>query len=79
MVGVTPNHLGRVFRDHTGVTFREYLLAARMFIAADLLRHAKPIKDVAAALGYSHYSNFCRDFGKVYLKRPASYRLLVGA
>jgi len=75
-LGVSSNHLGRVFHQQSGISFRKYLLAARMFRAATLLRSSPlALKQVASTLGYSDESNFCRDFRKAFGKSAISYRL----
>jgi AraC-like DNA-binding protein len=73
---VSPNYLGRLLHDHTGITFREYLLAARMFTAGSLLAaRAMPLKEVAAFLGYGDRSSFFRYFRNVYGCGPTLYLL----
>jgi AraC-like DNA-binding protein len=74
-LGVPQNGLGRAFRQHSGVAFRKYLFAARMFTAATLLKSSPlNLKQVASMLGYSKESNLCRDFRKAYGKSATSYR-----
>jgi AraC-like DNA-binding protein len=76
MLKVSPNHLGRIFRHHVGSTFHGYLLAKRMFAAAELLRSQEVrLRDVSRALGYRDESNFCRDFCKAFQKGPTAYRI----
>jgi len=75
-LGVSPNYFGQVFRDHAGITFSRYLLAARMHAAARLLRsQGMPPKKVAITIGYSDTSNFFRDFRRVFRQGPTSYLL----
>jgi AraC-like DNA-binding protein len=76
ILGVSPNHLGRVFHEKSGVTFRRYLLAARMVRAANLLRSsAVTLKHVAGMVGYTDQPNFCRDFRKAFGRSVNGYRL----
>lgn len=77
MLGVSPNYLGHVFRDHAGIPLHHYLLAAKMFAAADMARRAPTsVKALAAMLDYSDLSNFLRDFHRFFHLSPASYRAL---
>lgn len=71
---VSPNHLGRTFRDRAGMTFRKYLLLRRMIMAADVLRSQRPaLRAVAKIFGYGSQSNFSRDFVRVHQRGPALY------
>jgi YesN/AraC family two-component response regulator len=75
-LGVSESHLGRLFCQRTGTTFRDYLRAVRMLKAITLLKSSsQPVKLVASALGYSNEGNFCRDFRKVFGMSALRYRL----
>lgn len=74
-VGVTPNYLGTLFKQHAGISFRRYLLATRMRAAAETLITApRSVKQVAAALGYTDTSNFTYDFRVFFRMTPTLYR-----
>jgi AraC-like DNA-binding protein len=73
--GITPNHLGRIFHEQVGKSFREYLRLVRLGRAAYLLRCShKPVKSLAAEAGYPDASNFVHDFKDIFGKSPQTYR-----
>ena len=73
--GITPNHLGRIFHEQVGMSFREYLRLMRLGRAAYLLRRSrKPVKHLAAEAGYPDASNFVHDFKDAFGKSPQTYR-----
>jgi len=75
-MGVSEQHLGRVLRMTTGLTFRAYLRRVRADEAKRLLRNpAFSVKDVANLLGYSDGSNFVKDFRGATGTTPVTYRL----
>lgn len=77
-MGISEQHLGRVLRTTTGMTFRAYLRGVRAGEAKRLLREpALSVKDVAHLLGYSDGSNFVRDFRAATGTTPVTYRLEV--
>ncbi|MDR1638586.1 MAG: response regulator [Clostridiales bacterium] len=74
-VFVTPAHLRRVFKNATGQTIQEYLLAVRMDKARELLRTTEArILDVARDVGYANPSYFNIVFRKYYGKPPGEFR-----
>lgn len=71
-VNFSTRHLGRIFRNHTGQTFRQYLRHARMKKAVELLIDgAYDVKLVAALVGYSSRSHFDQDFRARFGCTPA--------
>ncbi len=76
-VHAAEHYLGRLFRKHTGVSYRRYLRAVRICTAVEFLRNpASHIGEVAAALGYSDGSNFVREFHRVLGVTPGELRAL---
>ena len=61
-VGVTESHLSRLFRKEMDMTMSDYLTHVRLEKAKELLRQGKPIKEVAALVGYVQYNHFLRVF-----------------
>lgn len=60
---MNPAYLGRLFRQHTGVGFSEYLTSYRIKIASELLcQKDLPVYEVAKAVGYSNMNYFHRVF-----------------
>jgi AraC-like DNA-binding protein len=74
IIGMTPAHLGRIFRQNTGTRFRKYLQALRIFKATALVRSPISIRTISDLLGYSSVTNFRRDFMQTIGCSPTRYR-----
>lgn len=63
-LGVTPRHVGRIFKAKRGVTVGEFVDRRRLEHAQQLLRErpGAVVKDVAAQCGFRDVSYFCRVF-----------------
>ncbi len=62
---VTPNHFSTAFRAHFGARPRDYLVGRRLAEAKWLMRQEhRSLADLAAAVGYADYAQFCRLFRK---------------
>ena len=76
-VDVTPSHLDRLLKEHTGLTFRQQLRRIRMRHAEHLLLTTPlSIKETAFACGYSSTGSFDRDFRRVHECAPRTWREL---
>jgi len=76
LLGLSQEHLQRLFKREVGVPFRQYLRRSRIEAAAEMLRrNALSIKETALASGYDDVSNFHRDFKQVYGVSPRQWRL----
>jgi AraC-like DNA-binding protein len=74
-VHLSPYHLARLFRDHTGVTMHSY--RTRMRVLAGLQRLANPRTDLAALaaeLGFVDQSHFSNSFRRVLGVPPSTVR-----
>ena len=74
-VGLSPEHLTRLFRKGTGYSIKEYLIrekmeASKMFLRTTLLS----VTEIAGHVGYDNYSNFIKIFKKYVGCSPAEYR-----
>jgi len=70
-----PSYFSTWIKQHTGRTFTEHLLEARMTRAAGLLADSRlKIYEVAAACGYTDTKYFCRVFKKRYGLSPEGHR-----
>lgn len=70
-----PSYFSTWIKHHTGRTFTEHLLGARMARAAGLLRDSRlKIYEVAAACGYTDTKYFCRVFKKQFGLSPEGHR-----
>ncbi len=72
-VGISPSHLRQAFTADVGVSPSAYLAALRVDRAADLLRVGRPIKEVAATVGFCDPSHLTRRFKRLRGVTPAQY------
>jgi AraC-like DNA-binding protein len=76
-VEVTPPHLDRLLKEHTGLTFLQQLRRIRMRHAERLLLTTmSSIKETAYACGYPSTGSFGRDFRRVHGCAPSEWRNL---
>lgn len=76
----TPQYLGKLFRDITGITFTSYLVQVRMQAAEELLIDTKKsIAKIAEATGYSTVQSFGRVFKSYRGCTPGEYRRMNGS
>ena len=74
-VAFSPFHFLRVFRRVTGVTPHQYLLGARLRLAARMLLDThRPVTEIAYEVGFQDLSNFVRTFHRVIGCSPRTYR-----
>jgi two-component system response regulator YesN len=72
---VSYSHLSKLFHEHAGVTFRDYLLQVRLERASELLRSTNaPVKAVAHDAGFNDAGYFIRQFKRKFGATPTSYR-----
>jgi AraC-like DNA-binding protein len=68
-------HLDRLFRRHTGMCFKKLLREIRMEEARQLLGNTLlTIKEVASHVGYSHVTEFDRQFKRSFQSTPTDWR-----
>jgi AraC-like DNA-binding protein len=74
-LGVSTEHLCRVLKRHTGLTFVTLLRGTRVRAACRLLQTTTlSMKEIAARAGFSSASRFNRDFKTVCGVSPSEYR-----
>ena len=74
-VDLSPFHFLRVFRRITGTTPHQYLIGARIRLAARLLLDTdRSVTEIAYEVGFQDLSNFVRTFHKVVGCSPRIYR-----
>jgi len=74
-LGIRPERLAAAFKVQTGVNATEYLRHLRLdHAAALLLASDKSVKEVWAAAGYNHASNFDHDFRDRFGESPRQHR-----
>ena len=70
-----PNHLNRICRQHSGLSFQNYLQQARMRRAKELLgRSTMTIHDISKACGFDSHQGFSRRFRKHVGCTPLEWR-----
>lgn len=73
--GVSYEHLSRLYRERTGLTFSEHVRMLRMNKAKRLLQETDmTVYDVAVRCGYSSERSFYRAFRAETGKSPRQYR-----
>ncbi|HUM82610.1 MAG TPA: AraC family transcriptional regulator [Lachnospiraceae bacterium] len=70
----SPRHVQRIITTATGCSFSENILKLKMKHAAELLRSALTISEIAEKLGYYDASSFRQAFKSYYLMTPNDYR-----
>ena len=74
-LGVSTEHLCRVLKRHTGLTFVTLLRRTRVRAACRLLQTSTlSMKEIASRAGFSSASRFDRDFKMVCGVSPSQYR-----
>ena len=77
VIDVHPNHLSRIVKQHTGMSYIAFVKERRLRQAAQLLTHYDiPIREVAQRCGFPTYTNFCNAFRSFFGKPPGKYRSL---
>lgn len=74
-VGLSKWHLERLLRRHTGRCFKAHVRDARLEAAGGLLTTtAMSVKEIAATVGYSHATDFNRQFKRAFASTPTAWR-----
>lgn len=75
-LGVSNNHLARLFKHYYGMTISEYIIELRMEEATRLLTHTDmEITEVALKAGVKSMSNFYKIFKERTGFTPKEYRM----
>ncbi|MDD2648782.1 MAG: response regulator [Eubacteriales bacterium] len=75
MAYFNPTYLSRLFRQTTGETISDYISAARVHRANEMLRSQKHrIGEIGIAVGFSSSANFTRFYRKMMGCTPQEYR-----
>lgn len=79
-IGLSYRHVGRLFREHVGMSPKQYQVDARLELARQLLDDPSlTIRDVAEQLQFSSPQHFSREFSKHCGQSPRAYRRAHGA
>ena len=72
---LNPSYLSRIFKEHRGVTFSEYLTKARIERSKQLLKDTTiKIKEIGEMVGYAQTNYFIRLFREHTGMTPGEYR-----
>ncbi|MBT2289763.1 response regulator [Paenibacillus albidus] len=71
----SPNHLGQIFYEETGVYFSDYVSLRRLERVKELLGDPKlKVYEAAHRVGYKNLSHFSKQFKEYYGVSPGDYR-----
>lgn len=74
-VGLSPNYLGNLFRQHEPCTLKQYIIQERITAAQNMLKYSDySISDIAHALCFQSQSHFGVLFKKSTGMTPAQFR-----
>lgn len=73
LVSISPFHLVRLFKRHTGISPYEYLLVIRTEFAKKMLRKGYKVQDAAREAGFYDTSHFSRSLRKMTTTSPRSF------
>lgn len=71
---MSPSYISMLFKEKTGINFKDYLFTTRMNHAKRLLRQGRPIAAIARQIGYEDAEHFSRRFKAHFGASPATYR-----
>lgn len=79
VAGFSKYHFIRLFEKTYGISPWKYLLAQRLYHAAQLLAQDKtlPLKAIIQQCGFTSETYFCKAFRKTYQRSPGSHRRLM--
>lgn len=74
-VGISERTLRRIFRTHLGMSWRSYLLRARMLRSMAMLAQPdRTILEVSIAVGFDDAGAFARSFARHCGETPSAYK-----
>lgn len=75
VIGVSPQHLCRIFKESLGMRPIEYVIQVRINMAKELLLYSRyPIHQIAQMCGFQNANYFCKMFRKSEQMTPGEYR-----
>jgi YesN/AraC family two-component response regulator len=67
-------YISHIFKHHTGLTLRSYILEKRITLAKRLLSQGKNVSEACYMSGFMDYANFIRSFTKSVGISPGKYK-----
>ena len=75
IINVSPEHLCRLFKKYTDMTFNEYLMSLRISaFYQELQSSSQKISALLDECGITNYKVFIREFKKTFGKTPEAVR-----
>ncbi len=67
-------YISRMFKKHTGLTLKEYIIDQRLDMARRYLYNGSNVQEACDKSGFSDYSNFIRSYTAAYGTSPGKTR-----
>lgn len=78
-VGYSPYYCSTKFREHIGITYKQYLAKRKLSIAMHyIVTTDHRITDIAHTCGFSSSESLSRSFMRAYHVTPSEYRKMYG-
>lgn len=71
---VSRCHYSRMFKEHFGIGFKEYIMNKRIQKAKVMLQEGTSVTEVCYAVGYGDLTHFGRVFKRLVGEKPSEYR-----
>lgn len=77
---IDPTYLSKLFSKEVGISFREFIINARVSVAKNMLAYSDfSFSEVSLSLGFSSQSAFTDTFKRLTGMTPGKYRALYGS
>lgn len=73
-LGISCSRLSHLFKEFTGSSVWNYVVARRLLLSRSLLMEGKAVIDACYESGFRDYANFSKAFSKTFRVSPGRYR-----